>query len=81
MNLKKLECAPIILVIYLLSQDVNSQLQVGFYSSSCWMAEYIVKEEVIKGFLKHPGIAAGIVRMHFHDCFVRVSHYVKPFIC
>jgi peroxidase len=35
------------------------------------MAEFIVKEEVTKGFMSDNGMAAGLVRMHFHDCFVR----------
>ncbi|XP_058734903.1 peroxidase 5-like [Vicia villosa] len=46
-------------------------LDVGFYSYSCGMAEFMVKDEVRKSFYKNPGIAAGLVRMHFHDSFIR----------
>ncbi|KAK9221332.1 hypothetical protein WN944_009758 [Citrus x changshan-huyou] len=61
----------VILIVVLLCTSVNSQLQVGFYRNSCSSAELIVKDEVRKSVLKDKGVAAGLVRMHFHDCFVR----------
>lgn len=71
MNPKKLNYAIIVLVIYFLNGSAHSQLEVGFYTYSCGMAEFIVKDEVRKSFNRNPGIAAGLVRMHFHDCFIR----------
>ncbi|KAL8233066.1 hypothetical protein R6Q57_002844 [Mikania cordata] len=49
----------------------KAQLQIGFYSGSCSAAEFIVKEEVAKAYFEDRGLAAGLVRLHFHDCFVR----------
>ncbi|KAL1337346.1 hypothetical protein HN51_032020 [Arachis hypogaea] len=71
MSPKKLNSMVIVFAIYLLSQHVHSELQVGYYSYSCGMAEFIVKDEVRKAYNRDPGLAAGLVRMHFHDCFVR----------
>nr|GMC68343.1 peroxidase 5-like [Ipomoea batatas] len=50
---------------------LKAELQVGFYSDTCDRAELIVKDEVQKAFIRDRGVAAGLVRMHFHDCFVR----------
>ena len=48
-------------------------LTVGFYESTCPAAESTVFEVVKKAFKNNPSLAAGLVRLQFHDCFVRVS--------
>lgn len=74
MRARNLTCASITLTVVLLCQSVHSQLQVGFYGNACGSAETIVKDEVRKGFYRDQGVAAGLVRLHFHDCFVKVSN-------
>lgn len=47
-----------------------SGTRIGFYSTTCPTAETIVRNAVAAGFNSNPTIAPGILRMHFHDCFV-----------
>ncbi|KAJ0960334.1 hypothetical protein J5N97_001852 [Dioscorea zingiberensis] len=54
---------------------INAQgttgLQTGFYSSTCPKAESTVRSTVEKYFNRDPTIAPGLLRLHFHDCFVQ----------
>ncbi|XP_031254547.1 peroxidase 27-like [Pistacia vera] len=46
-------------------------LKLGFYQKTCPAAESIVKEVTHQHISLAPTIAAPLLRMHFHDCFVR----------
>ncbi|KAF8376678.1 hypothetical protein HHK36_031654 [Tetracentron sinense] len=52
-----------------------ADLRMDFYSNSCPKAEKIVLDFVSKHIPNAPSLAATIIRMHFHDCFVRMSQY------
>ncbi|KAG2713268.1 hypothetical protein I3760_04G169400 [Carya illinoinensis] len=70
----------VFLVILVMSLSAQSQLKTGFYSTSCPRAEAIVKSTVEEHFNKDPTIAAGLLRLHFHDCFVQHSTYVSRYL-
>jgi peroxidase len=75
---------PLLLTLALLavlaaSSAVVAQLEIGFYSKTCPNAEDIVREEMVKIIAAAPSLAGPLLRLHFHDCFVRVSSSVAFF--
>ncbi|KAJ9550292.1 hypothetical protein OSB04_014337 [Centaurea solstitialis] len=46
-------------------------LKLGFYKKTCPPAEAIVKRATANYIYRAPSLAASLLRVHFHDCFVR----------
>ncbi|KAL2961884.1 hypothetical protein AAZX31_17G111200 [Glycine max] len=59
------------LIILVMTSAVQAQLKTGFYSTPCPNAEAIVGSTVVSHFSQDLTIAPGLLRLHFHDCFVQ----------
>lgn len=47
-------------------------LDMNYYLMSCPFVEPVVKNVVNRALENDPTLAAGLIRMHFHDCFIEV---------
>lgn len=47
-------------------------LSMDYYGMNCPFAEYTVRNIVTEAVMGDPTLAAGLLRLHFHDCFVQV---------
>lgn len=66
-----------VMILFAMAHVIQSQgLQKGFYSGTCSKVENIVKSSVQKAFNKDSTVAPGLLRLHFHDCFVQVYIYI-----
>jgi peroxidase len=50
----------------------DGELKVGYYDNKCSGVEDIVRSHVIKAIIQDRGIGGSLIRLIFHDCFVRV---------
>ncbi|XP_010267771.1 PREDICTED: peroxidase 27-like [Nelumbo nucifera] len=57
--------------LFLLDPTSAQGLKVGFYEKTCPSVEAIVKQTTDSFLSRAPSLAAPLLRMHFHDCFVR----------
>ena len=60
-----------VMVFYGLRLGVHG-LSMDYYMMNCPIAEFIVRDSVTSALQSDPTLAAGLVRMHFHDCFIQV---------
>ncbi|CAM0958487.1 unnamed protein product [Alopecurus aequalis] len=69
-----MRCTLLTLSLLLLAASSSltmAQLQIGYYSKSCPDVEGIVRGEMVKIISAAPSLAGPLLRLHFHDCFVR----------
>ncbi|KAJ4826365.1 Peroxidase 3 [Turnera subulata] len=61
----------VIFGIFAYMASTEAQLQMNFYAKSCPKAEKIILDFINKHIHNAPSLAAPLIRMNFHDCFVR----------
>lgn len=66
----------VLLVLIINSFEVQGNIKVGFYKESCPLAETITSNVVKKTLSVAPSLSGPLLRMFYHDCFVRVRHYI-----
>lgn len=67
----------IVLLVCVIAFCFNGVCQGGslrkrFYKKTCGRAEDIVRDMTWKNVSTNPNLPAKLLRLHFHDCFVRV---------
>lgn len=69
----KLTCVYFVLTCLMLFVAARSQLTEDFYVKTCPNLFNIVRKEVRNAIKFEMRMAASLLRLHFHDCFVNVS--------
>jgi len=62
----------VVVVLASSATGASGQLRMGFYAESCPGVERMVGDFVRQHVRRVPTVAAALLRLHFHDCFVRV---------
>lgn len=52
-------------------------LSIGHYHKTCPDAEGIISQKVAAWVKKDPTLAPAIIRLHFHDCAIRVINHIN----
>lgn len=60
-------------ILILSISSPGNALSLNYYEKTCPDAESIVTNAVKNAVMKDKTVPAALLRMHFHDCFIRVQ--------
>lgn len=66
----------LLMMIMVSLTSLASALSVNYYEHTCPQVESIVAGAVHKATMNDKTVPSALLRMHFHDCFVRVMIYI-----
>jgi len=64
--------ASFMFMLFLLNTASQAQLSPAFYDSSCPNALSAIRTAIRSAIARDRRMAASLIRLHFHDCFVQV---------
>jgi hypothetical protein len=64
--------ASFMFMLFLLNTACNAHLSPAFYYSSCPNALSVIRTAIRSAIASDRRMAASLIRLHFHDCFVQV---------
>lgn len=73
MSMKNGYC--LIMTFFMLFLVARSQLTTDFYKSTCPNLLSIVRKQMMNAIKTEMRMAASLLRLHFHDCFVNVREF------
>lgn len=68
----------LLVVVSIVLCPAAKALSLNYYDHTCPQLEYTVSSAVKKAILNDKTVPAALLRMHFHDCFIRVTNLL-PF--
>ena len=81
MAIKNLLVLTVFLSVLGVSVAIPKGLDLNYYKHRCPDAEAIVRRVTVQYVSRQTSLAAALLRVYFHDCFVRVSSYFTFFFC
>ncbi len=63
--------AVVVIIVVVMGVVAAAPLRLGFYATSCPMAEALITNATEAKWTADPSITAGLLRLYFHDCFVQ----------